>query len=164
MRQTSPILSIVFLFAATIVGAQRLPGQSIGPAQIAADTGTVAEGRQAGTAAAGEVQVVGRAAVGFIGGLPIGFLGILVTQGDPAGPIGVGTGLLIIGAAARLGDTRPPRTQSLSERGDSYRRAFTESYGKRLLQRRGKAAMLGGLAGAVTGFGLLLALISQIDT
>jgi hypothetical protein len=124
----------------------------------------MAEGARAGVAAAEERDVAGRAVGGFLGGLPIGFFGILVLQPDPAGAIGVGGGLAIIGASWKLGGIEPPQTQSLRERGPAYRRAYTRSYGERLIQRRRNAALLGGVAGTLAGFALIFALISSIDT
>jgi len=102
--------------------------------------------------------------LGFIGGLPIGFLGTLVIQGDPAGFIGLGSGVGIIGAAWRVGNAKPPPSQYIRERGEAYERSYSEGYEKRLRERRRNAAMLGGLAGGVVGFGILFALLSQITT
>jgi len=156
-------------FAAYLVSGSNLPAQQIPPAGtsltavVTADTGTAAEGRRDGSAAAAERSVAGRAIVGFIGGLPIGLFG-LVGPGDPALAIGVGSGVGIVGAAWRLGRSDPPLNQSIQERSESYRRAYSESYKDRLRKRRGKAAILGGVAGVVSGFGLLIALLSDLDT
>jgi hypothetical protein len=102
--------------------------------------------------------------LGFIGGLPIGFTGILVIQGDPAGFVGIGTGVVIIGAAWRVGSAKPPPSRYIRGRGEAYERSYSESYEQRLLERRKKAAMLGGLAGGAIGFGFLFLLLSQITT
>jgi hypothetical protein len=163
-RQTSAILSAVSLFIASPLGGQQAPAGISVAAAVTVDTGTAAEGLRAGSASAAERGVAGRAIGGFIGGLPIGFLGTLLIQGDPGGPIGVGLGLGIIGAAWKLGKIEPPQSQSMHERGETYKRAYLESYKERLSERRRKAAILGGLAGGVTGLGLLFMILSEIDT
>jgi len=102
--------------------------------------------------------------LGFIGGLPIGFLGISVSQGDPGGVIAVGSGAAIIGAAWRVGTAKPPPSLYIQSRGEAYARSYSESYAERLLERRRNAAMVGGLAGTAIGFGLLVLLLSQLTT
>ena len=102
--------------------------------------------------------------LGFIGGVPLGFLGPLVTQGDPGGAIGVGSGAAIIGGAWRLGTAKPPPSPYIQSRGEAYARSYSESYEKRLLERRRNAALLGGLAGTLTGFGFLILLLSTLTT
>jgi hypothetical protein len=102
--------------------------------------------------------------LGFLGGLPIGFLGTLVIQGDPAGFIGLGSGVAIIGAAWKAGNAKPPPSPYIRERGEAYQRSYSESYEKRLHERRRSAAMLGGVAGSIVGLGILFALLSQITT
>ncbi len=92
-------VAVLCLIVATSVRAQQVPAGGSFAVPIAADTGTTAEGARAGIAAAEERVVAGRAMGGFIGGLPIGFLGLLLTRADPAGAIGVGSGLGIIGAS-----------------------------------------------------------------
>lgn len=158
------IIAGAVLMMPLLAGAQLPPAQNSPTAPVTADTSTALQGIHAGSAAAAERSVAGRGMLGFIGGLPIGFLGTLLLQGDPAGPIGVGLGLGIIGVAWKLGDAAPPQTQSILERGEAYRRAYSESYEKRLSERRKKAALLGGLAGAVTGLGILFSLLSGLDT
>ena len=157
-------VAVLCLIVATSVRAQQVPAGGSCAVPIAADTGTTAEGARAGIAAAEERVVAGRAMGGFIGGLPIGFLGILVIQGDPVGAIGIGAGVGIIGASWRLGGIEPPQTQSLRDHGPAYQGAYARSYRERLLDRRRKAAILSGVAGSVTGFVLLFMLLSSIDT
>ena len=158
------VVAAVCLITATSVRAQQVPGGTTVAVPIAADTGTTVEGASAGIVAAEERVVAGRAMGGFIGGLPIGFLGLLLTRADPAGAIGVGSGLVIIGVSWKLGGIEPPQTQTLREHGPAYQRAYSRSYGERLRQRRRNAAILGGVAGTVTGFGLLFLLLSSITT
>jgi hypothetical protein len=102
--------------------------------------------------------------LGFIGGLPIGFLGPAVIKANPLGFVGIGSGIGIIGAAGRVGNTKPSSSRYIRERGEVYERAYSESYEKRFLERRRNAATLGGLTGGVVGFGLLFLLLSQIKT
>jgi hypothetical protein len=102
--------------------------------------------------------------LGFIGGLPIGFLGTLVFQGDPGGVIGIGSGAAIIGAAWRVGTAKPAPSPYIASRGEAYARSYSESYRERLLERRRNAALLGGLAGTAVGFGFLILLLSQMTT
>ena len=158
------VAAAVSWFIATPVGAQQASAQNSATPRVPADTGTAEEGLRAGSAAAEDPDVTGRAMLGFIGGLPIGFLGTLVIQGDPAGFIGLGSGVGIIGAAWRVGNAKPPPSQYIRERGEAYERSYSEGYEKRLRERRRNAAMLGGLAGGVVGFGILFALLSQITT
>jgi len=149
---------------ATPVGAQQVPPQNSATPRVPADTGTAEEGLRAGSAAAEDPDVAGRAMLGFVGGLPIGFLGTLVIQGDPAGVIGLASGVGIIGAAWKAGNAKPPPSGFIRERGEAYQRSYSQSYEKRLRERRRNAAMLGGVAGSVVGFAILFALLSQITT
>jgi hypothetical protein len=149
---------------ATSVGAQHASAQDSASVKPAADTGTAEEGSRDGKSAADDRPVSGRAMLGFIGGLPIGFLGITVSQGDPAGAISIGSGAAIIGAAWRLGTARPPPNRFMQSRGEAYARSYSESYKERLLERRRNAALLGGLAGTAIGFGVLILLLSQLTT
>ena len=158
------VAAAVCWFIATSVGAQQASAQNSATPRVPVDTGTAEEGLRAGSAAADDPDVTGRAMLGFIGGLPIGFLGALVIQGDPAGFIGLGSGVGIIGAAWRVGNAKPPPSRYIRERGEAYERSYSESYEKRLRERRRNAAMLGGLVGGVVGFGILFALLSQITT
>jgi hypothetical protein len=148
-------------FIAMSLGAQRASAQDSVSLKVLANTGTAQEGSRDGKSAAEERPVSGRAMVGFIGGLPIGFLGILVLQGDPGGAIGIGSGAAIIGAAWRVGTAKPPLSPYIQSRGETYARFYSESYEERLLERRRNAALLGGLAGSAIGFGFLVLLLSQ---
>ena len=149
---------------ATSVGAQHASAQDSVSVKPIADTGTAEEGSRDGRSAAEDRSVAGRGMVGFIGGVPIGFLGPLITQGDPGGAIGVGSGAAMIGGASRLGTAKPPPSQCIQSRGEAYARACSESYEKRLLERRARAALLGGLAGTLTGLGFLMLVLSTLTT
>jgi hypothetical protein len=70
----------------------------------------------------------------------------------------------MIGGAWRLGTVKPPPSQPIQSRGEAYARAYSKSYEKRLLERRGRAALLGGLAGTLTGLGFLILLLSTLTT
>jgi hypothetical protein len=158
------VAAAVCCFTTTPVGAQQAPAQNPAAPLVAADTGTAEEGLRAGSEAAEDPSVAGRAMLGFIGGLPIGFLGTSVIKSNAVGFIGIASGVGIIGAAWRTGNTTPPPSGHIRERGEAYEHSYSESYKKRLLERRRNAAMLGGLAGGVVGFGILFALLSQITT
>ena len=151
-------------FIAMSVGAQHASAQDSASPKPIADTGTAEQGTRNGKSAAEDRAVSGRAMLGFLGGLPIGFLGITVSQGDPAGAIGIGSGAAIIGAAWRVGTAKPPPSRYVQSRGEAYARSYSESYEKRLLERRRNAALLGGLAGTGIGFGVLFLLLSQLTT
>ena len=148
-------------FLAVPVGAQQVPAQNPATPPVTADTGTAVEGSRNGRSDADDPSVAGRAVLGFLGGLPIGFLGPLVSQGDPGGSIGIGSGVGIIGAAWIVGSAKPRPSPYHRERGEAYWRAYSESYKERLLERRAKAAVLGGLGGVLFGFGVLFLFLSQ---
>jgi hypothetical protein len=129
-----------------------------------ADSGTWAQGREAGRAAGRLPPVTARAVGGFIGGLPVGALGIFaLLDRDPVQVLGTGVGLAVIIGAATRGSAAPPAElmATATARGDTYARAFGDGYAERLRGRRRAAALLGGTAGAVAGFGALVALLSQ---
>ena len=79
--------------------------------QAAAHDRAWAEGWHAGHASAGAQSVRGRLAVGFLGGLPVGFFGLVaVTQGDGVPVIAAGAGAAAIGFALTPGRVVLPDT------------------------------------------------------
>lgn len=122
-----------------------------------------ADGYRAGEKAAGKVPVWGRSLAGFVGGLPLGFFApvALEGQGETLAPAGVGAA--IIGGAAFLGSGLPPsQMDSALLRGEIFAKAFADGYEARLTSRRKKSAFIGGAAGTVAGFGLLIAFITAL--
>lgn len=160
--KTFAICWLVASVCAATVSAQPMASPVRAPAEIAVDTGSAEEGGQAGKTAGGKRSVTDRFAMAFLGGLPIGLLGVALE--DPVGFIALGVGVVTIDAAWKAGSVAPSPHEIRTDRGEAYRRAYRESYGKRLRERRGKAAMLGGLVGTVTGFGLLFVLLSGSGT
>jgi len=149
------------MFFAAALGAQQLPAQDL-RAQVGADSGTAAEGLRDGSADASERSVAGRAILGFLGGLPVGFFAPSAIAFDPGAIVGAALGVGIIGAGWKLVNAEPRPDHKNRGRGESYNAAYTEMYQERLLERRKKAAILGSLAGAVSGLGLLVSLLSQL--
>jgi hypothetical protein len=135
------------------------------PPRAALDTGSWSDGRKAGRDAADHGSVGGRAGLAFIGGLPVGFLGLLaVTDGDPVQTVPTGGGIALISFAFAARPARPSEMIAYSEgRGETYSRAFIESYSSRMRSRQRVAALAGGAAGIATGFGLLVYFLSHLE-
>lgn len=129
------------------------------------DSAAVFAGSYAGRMDARRHQVIGRGFLGFIGGVPIGSLGLLAFYGDAAVQVlSIGGGLGLIVAAAEAGSTAPPDTLAAAadSRGPVYARAYRTGYAERLRSRRRVAAYVGGGIGAATSLGFLIWAISQI--
>jgi len=125
----------------------------------------VAEAEQDGRRDAATRSVSGRAAVGFVGGLPVGLFGVFAFADGGAGIIPAAAGVGVVSAASRGAATLPePAQRSAAARGGVYERAYVESYRRTLQARRRRAAWLGGAAGAAAGLIVLLALVSQVTT
>ena len=127
------------------------------------DTSTSEEGMRAGIEAANERNVVGHGILGFVGGVPIGFFAGL-GQGDTQAILGGVLGVAVIETSWRIGRAIPPPTPVIEERGAAYARAYSRSYRERLVERRKKAARVGGLVGTLSGVGLLFFALSQMTT
>ena len=125
------------------------------------DTLTAVQGAQAGQIAARRPEVFGRAMLGFVSGIPIGFS---VPSFAYGGVGGVALGVAGIEAAGRLGDTAPSPGAEIQARGDAFTKAYIESYSTTLSRRRVGAARTGGVMGSVAGFGFLFFLLSHMTT
>jgi hypothetical protein len=159
------LLTVVIICAAPL-SAQVAPRIDSTRVQTA-DSSAWANGWYAGRAAAGTQPVTGRAAAGFLGGLPVGMFGfVALSQRDALPVIAAGGGLAVIGAAAMPGRMDPPAAvaATAAARGVTFERAFVQGYAERLGSRRRSAALVGGVAGAATGLGILVLLLSQITT
>jgi hypothetical protein len=133
--------------------------------RVATDTGTWYDGRKAGRDAADKQSVGGRAGLAFLGGLPVGFMGLLAaSDGDAVQTLPTGGGIALIGFAFAA---RPPRPAEIMAnaggRGETYSRAFLEAYSSRMRSRQRVAAVAGGAAGIATGFGLLVYVLSHLE-
>ena len=150
--------------------AAALAAPALAPAQIApapADTLTAEEGTHAGRLAARQPTVAGRALAGFVGGLPVGFFGLIALRDPSPEPKAfAGAGLAAIVAAASVGSVAPGDSlaSAAASYGPVYQRAFTEAYGRRLGSRRRAAATAGGLLGAGVGLATLIAFLSGMST
>ena len=166
MMKAIGFLGAAMLIVTASAAAQSIEQQRIGIGRdgiTQEDTGTWAEGHRAGRAAAGEQSVALRGLAAFLGGLPLGFFGLIAVSDHDGVPIlGSIGGLAIIGVAAR-GPTDPPdRLAAMAAaRGKTYAREFAVSYSARLQARRDVTVAVGGAAGAATGFGFLVWLLSH---
>ncbi len=132
------------------VAAQQSPGSAL--------TDSLARrARIAGEEAANSRGIEGRAALGFVGGATFGFFVVPAAVGAPVGYVFGGTGLVLVGAAVGV-EGAPP--DSVVSQGDAYARVYVDAFNKRWGQRRRKAGLLGGAAGAVTGFAAFVWLLS----
>jgi hypothetical protein len=164
--QTQINRALVALASATIVawpsGLARAQPPSGGDTVVSpVDTLTAAQGSDAGRIAARQPDVLGRAMLGFVSGLPIGFSVPSLAYGGIAG---VALGVAGIEAAGRIGDTSPPSSSGIQERGGAFRAAYIKSYRTTLGQRQRGAARNGGVLGSIAGFGLLYFLITHMTT
>lgn len=125
------------------------------------DTFTAVQGTQAGRIAARHPEVFGRGMLGFVSGIPIGFS---VPSFAYGGIGGVALGVAGIEAVGRLGDTPPPSSSFIQERGDAFKAAYIESYRTTLSHRRRDAARTGGVLGSIAGFGFLYFLFTHMTT
>jgi len=156
------LLHTIWVVLATPVGAQVTPPVDAARTR-SADSVAWTNGWRAGEAAAEAQPVAGRAAAGFLGGLPVGLFGVVALAGrDELPVVAAGGGLAVIAAAARPGRREAPAAEITRDgaRDAMYERAFARAYSERLVGRRRSAAIVGGLAGAATGLGLLLVLLS----
>lgn len=114
-----------------------------------------------GQRAAEQRFVGGRALVGTLAGLPLGFFGSLMLVAGPqpelvAGAALGGTGLIL---ARRAGDTTPHDSLAAlaAKEGPVYEQAWRAGYSERLGQRRRRAANVGGALGALIGAAFIAA-------
>ncbi|HUQ99171.1 MAG TPA: hypothetical protein VM166_06930 [Gemmatimonadaceae bacterium] len=155
VRSMLPLL----VFAGARIDAQQLDPSIAPPALVVSDSATAEEGRRAGIADASERSVADRGIYGFIGGILIGFsLPILLPQGDPAGAIATGAGLVIVETSGRAHMGPGPDVRA---HGEAFRSAYSKSYNQTLVSRRKKAARIGGGVGILAGIGLLVSLLSS---
>ena len=140
----------------TVVGEHR---------PIATDTSSWRAGVQAGKDSAEDPPVALRSVVGFVAGVPSGFLGVAAFTLAPQAIVGLGAGVGIIAATASVGSVAPPAAAAeyASSRGPEFERGFRTGYADRLRSRRASAAAKGGAAGAATGFAFLLWLFANLD-
>jgi hypothetical protein len=168
------ILTIVVLCLLT---APSLKGQQDGAApsiqaldslsaQVAQPTLRADSVRAAGWAAGylaahRQPPAVGSALLSFVGGVPVGLLGLpaLLTEDLVLiGIAGAGAGLWVL---VHDRASEPPRTlplrveQKFSGQPPLYREAFMEAYGREVVRRRTRASHWGGGTGGAVGVGLL---------
>lgn len=162
MPLSRPRLLSLLLFALALAPAPAAGAQETSPLPDSVLYGDVAEaGRAAGRRLAERPGVLGYAAGGFVGGLPVGMFSLFTIgsrRGEFVAPTVAGvalvTGTTIHGGRAVV---LPPREErGLEGRSEEYGQAFRDAYSERLRGRRRSAAVLGGVAGTVTGFVLLL--------
>lgn len=125
------------------------------------------DGVLAGSSAAEAPSVSSHGVAGFIGGLPLGLLGIVALKDrDSPQIVGAGGGLALIAAATLVGPAEPPADLLLAadERGRAYAAGFITGYETRLRSRQRRAALVGGLAGVGAGLGLLILALSGAPT
>jgi hypothetical protein len=158
------VLSVASLSLARPASAQLIEARGASVTVLKADTGTYAEGMRAGIEAANDRNVAGQAILGFVGGVPIGFSALILGQTDTPAILFTAVGVAIVETTWRIGSTTPPRTPFVERRGDAFSRAYSTTYRERLVQRRKKAARLGGVAGAIAGAGLLVLALSSSST
>lgn len=152
--------------------AQEAPGGSPRPSACA--SAGALEGADAGAWAAGRRGVTQYAVVGFLGGLPAGYLAPLALGAGGLGPADpseqrlLTAGVAGVAATAAFAARRPalPADEAARLRAcaPAYRDAFGEAYAARLRQRRLRAALRGGAGGAAVGLGLLFFVASQLTT
>ena len=163
---TSLRLLLVFAIASTA----RLGAQDTTPSEaasvIAQDSVAWREGLWAGHQSAERESVAGRAALGFLGGVPAGFFLIPAVTLSPPWMIVAGSGGAVVISAARMGGSEP--SADIVERAangrEAFARGFRQGHTERLRARRHKAAIVGGTVGAAAGFGYFLWLVSHIYT
>ena len=133
--------------------------------RVAPDTGTWYDGRKAGRDAADKRSVGGRAGLAFLGGLPVGFMGLLAaSDGDAVQTLPTGGGIALISFAFAARPPRPDEQMAKAAgRGETYSRAFVEAYASRMRSRQRIAAVAGGAAGIATGFGVLVYFLSHLE-
>jgi hypothetical protein len=167
LHQVLLLTSFVLLGFAPATWSQSPGGQPI-VASSTSDSSAVA-GFRDGSAAARERGVGGYFGTGFLGGLPIGFFGLVVVFDHDAVPAAfVLGGAGVIAGAAAHGNARSSRLSTeqelkIQDRDAAYQEAFREAYSTRLGARRKGAALWGGLVGTGVGFGTLFYLLSQSD-
>jgi hypothetical protein len=131
-----------------------------------ADSASWDAGRLEGREAANEAIVAHRALMGFIVGVPMGFLALPAAY--TASPILIGGEAIAVAAVVglgRVGNARPAESlvQRAASRGQEYASGMEQGYADRLRSRRMKAAAGGAIAGVATGAGLLLWAILHSD-
>lgn len=149
------------LFALALALAPAAAAQETSPLPDSVLYGDVAEaGRVDGRRLAGQPGVMGYAAGGFVGGLPVGFAGLFALGSGRAGLVAPTVAGVAPFTATLVHSNRavvlPPRVErGLVRRSPEYGQAFRDAYAERLRGRRRSAAVLGGVAGTVAGFALL---------
>lgn len=158
------------LFAVALALAPAAEAQETSPLPGSVLHGDLAEaGRTDGRRLAGRPGVLGYAAGGFAGGLPVGFVGLFaVFTGRAAFVAPTAAGAAVLTATtvrANRAVVLPPDVErGLERRSPEYGQAFRDAYAERLRGRRREAAVLGGIAGTVAGFALLLKVGLSGDT
>ena len=130
----------------------------------AVDRGEWRKAYDAGSEAASQQLVGHRAILAFVAGFPLG-VGIAASRQsyEPRAWGLVGMSVATVVAAANLGKTEVPQwimeDPTVWRGGDE--RAFREGYAERLRSRRAKAAIRGGVAGALLSIALLITVVPE---
>ncbi len=160
--------SLRLLLAFVIAGATPLSAQDTTPRDTASviveDSTEWREGLWAGHESADRQSVAGRAALGFLGGVPTGFF-LIPAAVAPQWTLAAGSGVAVVISAARMGGSEPPAdvVERAANGREAFARAFRQGHIERLRARRHKAALAGGALGAAAGVGSFLWLLSHID-
>jgi hypothetical protein len=125
-------------------------------------------GARAGIDAADQVSFGVLAPLTFIAGLPIGFFGPLMAPeapwpnvrfGDLAAAAAVGT--LVVVAVRQADRATCPVSPWVANPSDTtYRKAYAESYARRVSHRRAKHVAIAGVGGIATGFVIVYTILS----
>jgi hypothetical protein len=152
-------------FASTASAQARTANSAgIGPAVVVTDSGTWSDGQRAGRDAAARESVGDRGALAFLGGLPVGFFGLLaLSDHDAIQTFSTGGGLALISYAFARRPPQPAMRQHGEARGETYSRAFAEAYSSRMRSRQQFAAVAGGAVGGATGLGALFFLLTHLE-
>lgn len=157
------LFALVFGVPASAL-AQSMDANVVGlRSAVQADTGTWFEGERAGRLAAAHTPVGATAALGFLGGLSLGFSGLIASTGNSAAILASAGGITAIGLAAR-GHVMPSDDAVIraGSRGSAYARGFSDGYTSRATGRRKAAAIGAGVGGTVAGVGCLFLFLSML--
>jgi hypothetical protein len=134
-------------------------------AQTADSVSAVEAGRRDGRAYAEGAPVGDRFALAVVAGIPVGLFALSAKQGDAVGLLAVTAGGGTVLLASHVGARTPEaHRQRASARGQQYAQAFDRAYRETLQQRYRRAAVTGGVVGAVVGVLTLLWGLSQLTT